>query len=90
MIERVVEDLILSSMANGDFQNLKGAGQPLKQDCSNPYIDDTEKRINDLLKAQGFTPPWIMKASEIRECISDIRSKLRLEYARFVLSQSRV
>uniref|UniRef100_A0AC34PVA4 DnaJ homologue subfamily C member 28 conserved domain-containing protein n=1 Tax=Panagrolaimus sp. JU765 TaxID=591449 RepID=A0AC34PVA4_9BILA len=59
MIERVVEELILSSMGSGDFSNLKGSGKPLKQDFSNPYIDDAERRINDILKNNDFSNPYI-------------------------------
>uniref|UniRef100_A0A914PPE0 J domain-containing protein n=1 Tax=Panagrolaimus davidi TaxID=227884 RepID=A0A914PPE0_9BILA len=61
MIDRVVEEMILSSMSSGDFSNLKGSGKPLKYDYTNPYIDETEKRINDIMKNNGFAPPWIMK-----------------------------
>ena len=87
MIERVVEELILSSMGSGDFTNIKGAGKPLKQDFSNPYIDEAEKRINDILKNNGFAPPWIMKEAEIRVDIETIRKTLREEYARFQVLQ---
>jgi len=30
-IERLVEDLIIESMANGEFENLKGSGKPLPE-----------------------------------------------------------
>lgn len=30
MLDRTVEDLILASMATGEFKNLKGSGKPLK------------------------------------------------------------
>lgn len=83
MIDRVVEELILSSMRSGDFSNLKGSGKPLKQDFSNPFIDDAEKRINDILKNNGFVPPWIMKEVEIRVDIEKIRKTLKEEYCRF-------
>ena len=87
MIERVVEELIMASMGSGDFSNLKGSGKPLKQDFSNPYIDETEKRINDILKNNGFAPPWIMKEAEIRVDMETIRKTLREEYARFQVLQ---
>ncbi|KAE9555904.1 hypothetical protein FO519_000884 [Halicephalobus sp. NKZ332] len=87
MIERVVEELIMGSMGSGDFSNLKGSGKPLKQDFSNPYIDETEKKINDILKNNGFAPPWIMKEAEIRVDMETIRKTLREEYARFQVLQ---
>jgi hypothetical protein len=54
VIERVVEDMILASMGAGEFNNLKGSGQPLKMDQSNPYIDQTEQRINRILRDNGL------------------------------------
>ena len=87
MIDRVVEELILSSMSSGDFSNLKGSGKPLKYDYTNPYIDEAEKRINDIMKNNGFAPPWIMKEVEIRNDITSLRKRLREEYCRYLLLQ---
>lgn len=54
MLDRVVEDMILSSMGAGEFSNLKGAGQPLKMNQSNPYIDQTQQTINRILRDNGL------------------------------------
>uniref|UniRef100_A0AC34FFN1 DnaJ homologue subfamily C member 28 conserved domain-containing protein n=1 Tax=Panagrolaimus sp. ES5 TaxID=591445 RepID=A0AC34FFN1_9BILA len=87
MIDRVVEEMILSSMNSGEFSNLKGSGKPLKYDYTNPYIDETEKRINDIMKNNGFAPPWIMQEGEIRADIAFLRKRLREEYCRLILTQ---
>ncbi|KAI6205726.1 DnaJ-like protein subfamily C member 28 [Aphelenchoides besseyi] len=79
VIDRTVEDLILNSMSTGEFQNLKGAGKPLKFDTSNPYIDGTQQRINRILRENGFSPPWIMKENEIRFCTEEFRKDLRTQ-----------
>ncbi|KAI6173835.1 DnaJ-like protein subfamily C member 28 [Aphelenchoides besseyi] len=79
VIDRTVEDLILKSLSTGEFQNLKGAGKPLKFDTSNPYIDGTQQRINRILRDNGFSPPWIMKENEIRYCTEEFRKDLRTQ-----------
>ncbi|TKR81769.1 hypothetical protein L596_015592 [Steinernema carpocapsae] len=81
LIDRMVEDMIQSSMKQGSFRNLKGAGKPLKKDDANPYIDDMEMRINKILIKNGFSPPWIMKESEIRDDLAFLREEIRLERA---------
>lgn len=57
----MVEDMIVESMKRGDFNNLKGMGKPLAEQESNPYIDNVEFKINQILINNGFAPPWIMK-----------------------------
>ena len=47
-MDRLVEDLIQESMAKGDFDNLSGKGKPLKQDISNPYVDFTTHKLNEV------------------------------------------
>lgn len=53
MLDRLVEDMILSSMGAGEFDNLKGTGKPLKMDRSNPYIDQTQQTVNRILRDNG-------------------------------------
>ncbi|VDN56931.1 unnamed protein product [Dracunculus medinensis] len=89
-IERMVEDMIVESMKRGDFNNLKGMGKPLAEQESNPYIDNVEFKINQILINNGFAPPWIMKNAEIQENIKLFRSKIRMEYAKYVVSRDGV
>uniref|UniRef100_A0A1I7ZUG9 J domain-containing protein n=1 Tax=Steinernema glaseri TaxID=37863 RepID=A0A1I7ZUG9_9BILA len=84
LIDRMVEDMIQSSMKQGGFRNLKGAGKPLKKDETNPYIDDMEMRINKILIRNGFSPPWIMKETEIRDDLNFLREEIRFERAVFL------
>lgn len=69
-------------MASGLFDNLKGQGKPLETDHTNPYIDETEKRINKILKNNGFTPLWIAREAELRQMIEDLRQELRTKKLR--------
>ncbi|KAI1703949.1 dnaJ like protein subfamily C member 28 [Ditylenchus destructor] len=87
MIERVVEDMILSSMATGQFDNLRGQGKPLEDDLTNPYIDETEKRINKILKNNGFTPLWIAREAEVRQMIDELRKGLKAEKLKEVVTE---
>ena len=101
MLDRTVEDLILSSMATGQFNNLKGSGQPLKHDVNNPYLDSTEVQINKILHRNGFArsacsfapsicffrfmPPWIMKENEVRLNIEQFRRTICMELAQLLI-----
>ena len=77
-IERLVEDLIVESMAKGDFDNLKGTGKPLPERVVyNPYEDFTTHKINEILVEGGFAPEWItlqrdikLEKARIRELLS--------------------
>lgn len=77
MLDRVVEDMILSSMASGKFSNLKGSGKPLKDDTINLYIDSTQQRINRILRDNGFCPPWILKEKELKLTLVGFRKELK-------------
>ena len=49
-IDRLVEDLIVESMAAGEFDNLEGAGKPLPARVDyNPYMDFTTHKVNQIL-----------------------------------------
>ena len=54
---QLAEDLISQAMKCGEFDNLKGTGQPLKYATQNPYIDTHTKYLNDFLINSGYT--WI-------------------------------
>lgn len=46
--DRLVEDLIQESMSKGEFENLSGKGKPLKEQNSNPYVDFTTHKLNEV------------------------------------------
>lgn len=47
-MDRLVEDLIQESMSRGEFDNLAGAGKPLKHQTSNPYVDFVTHKMNQV------------------------------------------
>jgi DnaJ homolog subfamily C member 28 len=82
--DRVVEDLIQEAMSKGDFNNLSGAGKPLKDlQSQNPYVDFTTHKLNKILFDNGFVPEWITLQKEIRESIESIHELLRVKRAKF-------
>lgn len=81
--DRVIEDLIQEAMSKGDFNNLSGAGKPLKDlQSQNPYVDFTTHKMNKILIDNGFTPEWIMLHKEIREALEELKALLRTERAK--------
>lgn len=81
--DRVVEDLIQEAMSKGDFNNLSGAGKPLKDlQSQNPYVDFTTNKMNKILIDNGFVPEWISTHKEIREAIASLKVELRTERAK--------
>jgi len=77
-MDRLVEDLIQEGMAKGAFDNLSGAGKPLPErpQDSNPYIDFTTHKMNQILADTGFTPQWVELQKEISLQIEELRKEL--------------
>ncbi|KAJ8407403.1 hypothetical protein AAFF_G00279770 [Aldrovandia affinis] len=75
-VERLVEDLILESMARGDFRNLSGSGKPLCKFDHNPYADPMTHNLNRILIDNGYQPQWIVAQKEIRETAEKLRTWL--------------
>lgn len=81
--DRVVEDLILEAMSKGDFNNLSGAGKPLKNlQSQNPYVDFTTHKMNKILMDNGFVPEWILLQKEIKDDVVHLKDVLRQDRAK--------
>ncbi|KAI5639098.1 dnaJ domain-containing protein [Phthorimaea operculella] len=74
--DRLVEDLIQESMSKGEFKNLSGKGKPLKDHNTNPYVDFTTHKLNEVLINNGFTPEWITLKREIENDIEALKKEL--------------
>ena len=92
-IDRLVEDLITESMANGEFDNLDGAGKPLPNRVDyNPYTDFTTHKINQIMVETGFAPEWVQLQKDIREAkekLRDERKKTRQKLGPAPLSEKK-
>ncbi|XP_023690517.1 dnaJ homolog subfamily C member 28 [Paramormyrops kingsleyae] len=76
-VDRLVEDLIQESMAQGDFHNLPGSGKPLNKFNENPYADPMTHNLNRILIDNGYQPQWIVAQKEIRETADKLRAGLQ-------------
>ena len=72
---QLADDLIRQAMTRGEFDNLKGTGQPLKHTTQNPYIDTHTKYLNEYLINSGYTLDWISQEKEIRESYALLRKE---------------
>ena len=75
-----IDEQIHEAQARGDFDNLPGAGKPLHLD-ENPFSGDKAMAYS-LLKQNGYAPPEVELAKEIRtrfEKAQERLEKLRLQ-----------
>ena len=79
-IERVVEEKIRAAQDAGEFDNLRGKGQPLKLD-QDPLSDPAWQLASHILKEGGFSLPWIEVGKEIEIDLAAARSRLRQAFA---------
>jgi hypothetical protein len=70
-LEKIIEEKIQEAMANGEFDNLEGAGKPLNLD--EYFAAPADVRVGySLLKSNKFVPPEI----ELLKEIGDLKAKL--------------
>jgi hypothetical protein len=55
---------IVEAMAEGAFEHLDGAGEPLDLN-ENPFEDPAQRMAHRLLRNNGFAPAWIEEGREI-------------------------
>jgi DnaJ family protein C protein 28 len=70
----LVEDRIREAMERGDFDNLKGKGEPLNLK-RNPWAGDWELAFH-ILENAGYAPEWIERDKEIRAELAALRGLL--------------
>lgn len=75
--DRLVEDLIQESMSKGEFEKLSGIGKPLKDQNTNPYVDFTTHKLNEVLINNGFVPEWITMNKEIDQDIEALKDEIK-------------
>ena len=76
-LDRMVEDMVQKSMANGDFDNLPGSGKPLPSRTNYcPFIDISQHNLNQVLVNNGYVPEWIRLDREIKSNLQDLKDAL--------------
>lgn len=75
----VVENKIKDAMDAGLFDNLRGAGKPLKLD-ENPHEPAAWRLAHQLIRDNGFTLPWIEERKSIEELVEKTLRQLAEAY----------
>lgn len=70
-----VEELIHEAQERGEFSNLQGSGKPLQLD-DDPYVGDKAMAYH-MLRSNGFAPPEVELANEIRKERERAEAKLK-------------
>jgi hypothetical protein len=70
----IAERKIRAAMAEGAFDDLDGAGQPLHLE-ENPFEDPSLRMAHRLLRNNGFAPEWIEDSKEIEAEASRLRAQ---------------
>ena len=83
--ESVVDKAIAEAQRRGEFDDLPGAGQPLRLE-ENPFAGDWAMAFH-ALKSAGVAPHWIEAGKEVRDEIAALKG-LRERTARFLREQS--
>lgn len=71
----LVEEQIRKAQARGDFDNLKGAGQPLDL-SENPYEPPEMRMAFKILKDNDYAPYWIELGKEIDADLEKLEKEL--------------
>ena len=71
-----IDEQIHEAQARGDFDNLPGSGKPLNLD-ENPFTGDKALAYS-LLKQNGYAPPEVELAKEIRTQFEKTHQKLEI------------
>jgi DnaJ family protein C protein 28 len=86
LIDHIAEEKIKAAQEAGEFDDLRGKGQPLKLD-QDPLADPAWQLAGHLLKEQGFSLPWIEIRKEIESELEIGRERLQQAWSRRLSSQ---
>src|SRR5207302_10536298 len=73
----IADRKIQEAMEEGAFENLEGAGHPIREEV-NPYEDPAQRMAHRLLKNAGITPDWIAEGRELDRDIDRMRTDARI------------
>lgn len=75
-IQRIANEAIRDSIRNGEFANLPGKGQPMKETWENPFVDNLDQKINVILGNSGFAPEWVTLDNEIESDLAKLKESI--------------
>jgi Domain of unknown function (DUF1992) len=79
-LERIAERRIRDAIEAGEFDNLKGAGQPLSADDDNPYVPADLRVAFKVLQNSGYAPDWMKLAQEIEADLERLRTSADIHF----------
>ena len=71
--DRIANRRIEDAIKEGLFDNLEGAGKPLKDMEDNPFIPKEMRAAYKVLQNSGYAPDWIVLAGQIDADIERLR-----------------
>ncbi len=75
--DRIIDEIIKRAMEAGEFDNLPGVGKPIEWK-DNPYTPNEWRMVEDLLKKNDLSYPWMEKRKEIEKLIIDLKNKMAM------------
>jgi DnaJ family protein C protein 28 len=75
-LDRVIDTIMQAAMARGEFDNLRGKGQPLNLKV-NPHVERDWQLAFSMLEQHGFALPWIEDRKEIEQSLAAAQTALR-------------
>lgn len=75
-----IEEHIRRAIEEGKFDNLPGAGKPLRLD-QDPFEDPEWRLAYHMLRSSGYRLPWIDERREIQEELQHARETLKRAHA---------
>ena len=80
-LERIAERRIKEAIDAGEFDNLQGAGQPLKDLDDNPFVPAEMRAAFKVLSNSGYAPDWMVLSQQIDADIARMRYAADLHFA---------
>lgn len=74
-IDKGIDEIIKRAIESGEFDNLPGTGKPIQWN-ENPYAREDWRLVEDVLKKNGLSYPWMEKRKEIEQDIVALKEIL--------------
>src|SRR3954451_5998351 len=80
-LDRIAERRIKEAIDAGEFDNLAGMGQPLKDLEDNPFVPADLRAAFKVLSNSGYAPDWMVLSQQIDADIERLRHSEDLHFA---------
>lgn len=76
--DQAIDEIIKRAMVSGDFDNLPGTGKPIVWK-DNPFTPTEMRMVEDLLKNNDLSYPWMETRKEIEKLMIDLKNKIKIQ-----------